>query len=527
MNAAWPEIDSYVEAFERARATGPVANLAGFAPPSDHDLHVQVLSELVRVDLEVGWSEGRPTPLADYCRDYPAVFANRDRGREIAFEEFRLRRQAGERPERAEYELAGISVAEWPSCSSADLGLLAAENGRFSDGLISAARANAHSREVKGHSSDDAARKSPHIALFRAVYLKDPAAAHRLAKAVQCWPEVGDMFCGFRLLSELGRGAFGRVFLARQGDLADRLVALKVVCDIRGEPQNLARLQHTNIVPVYSVHSAAPFQAICMPFFGGATLDRIIKPPDDSSDVPTPESWAGADPVELALRLAERLSDGLAHAHERGVLHRDLKPANVLITSDGDPMLLDFNLAADASSIGAEALHVGGTLAYMAPELLDALWQGAKAQIDPRSDIYALGLVIWELLAGRHPFARRSGSVREMLPAMVIERGQLPDIRSVNSNVSPAFAAIIGRCLERDPLKRYPSALSGERSPAASHDRNIVEGAGFEMAAAASSGGGCSCRCGNPATVDSLCLVARQRISASARSTIAQRLSPR
>src|SRR3954453_11298600 len=85
-------------------------------------------------------------------------------------------------------------------------------------------------------------------------------------------PEVGSEFLGFRLIGELGRGAFGRVYLARQGDLASRPVALKVTPQLLDESQSLAQLQHTNIVPIYSIHRAEPYQAVCMPYFGDFTL---------------------------------------------------------------------------------------------------------------------------------------------------------------------------------------------------------------------------------------------------------------
>src|SRR5207253_9410320 len=87
---------------------------------------------------------------------------------------------------------------------------------------------------------------------------------------------VGDWFAGFELVALLGRGAFGRVYLARQGNLADRFVALKVSTDLTGESRTLARLQHTNVVPIYSVHRVAPFQAVCMPYFGATTLAHLL-----------------------------------------------------------------------------------------------------------------------------------------------------------------------------------------------------------------------------------------------------------
>ena len=98
----------------------------------------------------------------------------------------------------------------------------------------------------------------------------------RLTDDLPLLPEVGDAFAGFRLIGELGRGAFGRVYLARQGDLADRPVALKVSTGCFAESQKLARLQHTHIVPVYSFHRAGPLQAVCMPYFGSTTLADVL-----------------------------------------------------------------------------------------------------------------------------------------------------------------------------------------------------------------------------------------------------------
>src|SRR5205085_3393451 len=92
-----------------------------------------------------------------------------------------------------------------------------------------------------------------------------------------CMPEVGSRFLDFELLEELGRGTFGRVYLAKQGDLYDRLVALKISADLASESRNLAQLQHTHIVPIYSVHRAGAFQAVCMPYFGSTTLADVLK----------------------------------------------------------------------------------------------------------------------------------------------------------------------------------------------------------------------------------------------------------
>ena len=93
----------------------------------------------------------------------------------------------------------------------------------------------------------------------------------RLQRAIDLLPVVGQMFAGFELVAVLGRGTFGRVYLARQGELSDRFVALKISTNLTGESRTLARLQHTNIVPIYSVHRVDSFQAVCMPYFGATT----------------------------------------------------------------------------------------------------------------------------------------------------------------------------------------------------------------------------------------------------------------
>src|SRR5262249_35213672 len=116
-----------------------------------------------------------------------------------------------------------------------------------------------------------------HARVLQSLSLADPESAARLAGALCVFPKAGTEFLGFRLITERGRGAFGRVYLARQGELADRPVALKVSGDALGESRTLAQLQHTNIVPVYSVHHASPFHAVCMPYLGPVTLADALR----------------------------------------------------------------------------------------------------------------------------------------------------------------------------------------------------------------------------------------------------------
>jgi serine/threonine protein kinase/Tfp pilus assembly protein PilF len=299
------------------------------------------------------------------------------------------------------------------------------------------------------------------------------------------WPEPGEPFLGFRLLQELGRGAFARVFLAREQAVGGRLVAVKVSLQADNEAHTLGRLRHPNVVPVFSAqHDAGTgFSVVCMPFLGGSTLCDVLdylatfktRPAqaDVLLDAARDERWPadGAPPPARALRrgryldgvlyLAERLADALAYVHAQGLLHRDLKPSNVLVSPNGEPVLLDFNLALDQAL--AER-RLGGTLPYMPPELLEAMGRrrsGTPVPADARADLYALGVILYELLAGVHPF----GPVPLKLPAaevraFLIDRqrqGPRP-LRELNPHVDAGLAALIGRCLAWDPDARPATA---------------------------------------------------------------------
>jgi serine/threonine protein kinase/Tfp pilus assembly protein PilF len=366
-----------------------------------------------------------------------------------------------------------------------------------------------------------AAGRVPGQDVSKPVEVSQRAAAERFQRAFDQLPVVSQRFAGFELVAILGRGTFGRVYLARQGDLADRFVVLKISPDLSGESRTLARLQHTNIVPIYSVHRVDPFQAVCMPYFGSTTLGQLLARYRDRASLPStgrqlvdtlcvlnaetdvpsvvvpagshessggsveavgmgPES-DGITPVRpptlperpktqgfLALLrgmsytdavcwIGSQVADGLGHAHGLGVIHNDLKPANVLLTDDGQPMLLDFGVADDLVHRGLSR-SIGGTLPYMSPEHIEST-RTLIPMTDPRSDIYGLGLVLFELLTGRHAFRMTSRSDDEELERTLAERrAGPPRIRPFNPAVSPGLEAIVRKCLEPDPVKRYQSA---------------------------------------------------------------------
>ena len=332
-----------------------------------------------------------------------------------------------------------------------------------------------------------------------------PDVGVRLEAAAQAMPAVGMSFLGFTLMDELGKGGFGTVFLAHQPDLADRPVALKVSADLFGEPAKLARLQHAAIMPVYSTHETQGLQAVCMPFFGRATLadlyssleglktlpasgqhlvatveskHRSASQPRSSLEVDDAPEERERAPVKLPAPLANlsrltyidailmtgvRIAEGLAHAHERGIIHQDLKPANVLLTDEGLPMILDFNLArvTDKRKAAVRA-SAGGTIGYMSPEQLEQFItkvEDPARPVDQRSDIYSLGLILYQLLAGVPACHLPLGPMRLQLPLWLELRRLRPQpIRKTNPAVPPAVESIVAKCLEVDPARRYQNA---------------------------------------------------------------------
>ncbi|MCI0681355.1 MAG: tetratricopeptide repeat protein [Gemmataceae bacterium] len=508
-SAARPNAHDFLEAYETAQVKHGNARLEDHLPPPGDPLRAELLPELIRIDMEYGWERGRPLPLDEYRRRYPEPFADPDQLGELAFEEYRLRMQAGECTSPAEYaQRYGIATDDWPVVAATIVTPAGTPAGGIED-LIKAASAYQQRTRHRAHRRCAAGAPGE---LFDELHRADPAQAERLAEAVITMPQAGDEFLDFRLIAELGRGAFGRVFLAEQQDLAGRRVALKISADLQGETQTLAQLLHTNVMPIYSVHRVGPFQAACMPYYGSTTLADVLRAYKDvavpvsgrdlittlknpktvvsqtRSGAALPSSAGGRDShgadsdgvilprpnvgsrvildklergtyVEAMLWIASRLADGLAHAHERGILHRDLKPANILLSGEGQPLLLDFNLAEDVKLRGAAAAaRLGGTLPYMSPEQLRAM-QGEQVELDARSDIYALGLILYELLTGSAPWTVPGGPVRMVVAGMVEARRQLPSgLRARNPAVSPATEAIVLKCLHPDPACRYQTA---------------------------------------------------------------------
>lgn len=310
-------------------------------------------------------------------------------------------------------------------------------------------------------------------------------------------PSAGDEIGPYFLVRELGRGAFGCVYLAQQQDLENRLVVVKVSTRVTQEPWMLARLHHPNIVDIHwhgDVNNGQ-FQVIVMPFDGGATLsavldelrregrrvragqtllealDRVSAPERPALAPPrgAREQLGGRAYHQSVAWVVARLADALDHAYDRGVAHGDIKPSNILLTADGMPMLLDFNLAAGWRQHSFhEALDdPGGTLAYMAPERLQAVADaGHTVSSRPldrhRADLYGLGIVLLEALTGRPPVlpAVTPASPRVLARALADVRlaGSRAVMRPLRAGIPPTLRAILARCLAPDPFDRYHRA---------------------------------------------------------------------
>jgi serine/threonine protein kinase len=306
---------------------------------------------------------------------------------------------------------------------------------------------------------------------------------------------VGTILDDFELLGVLGGGTFGQVYLARQVSLG-RQVALKVTPNLGNEARTLAQLEHDHIVQVFaqSIDAARNLQLLCMQYVPGTTLQRVMEALsrrpreqwngrvvleiiDAVSTMPAAldpaalrdrEFLAACDFVEASCWFGARLAEALAHAHSHGVLHRDVKPANILVSRYGRPYLADFSVAATARRADAAGDTFGGTLAYMAPEHLEAFaTTSAPDAVREAADIYSLGVVLYELLVGRLPFeqpAGKAGSEDDALNALIAQRRAGPPALPREAAVPQTVARLLQRCLEPQPPRRYSSAAELARA---------------------------------------------------------------
>jgi serine/threonine protein kinase/Tol biopolymer transport system component len=266
---------------------------------------------------------------------------------------------------------------------------------------------------------------------------------------------IGKSLAHYSITSQLGKGGMGEVYQAKDTKLG-RNVAIKVLPEefaknsdriirFQREAKLLASLNHPNIAAIYGLEESDGTHFLVLELVEGQTLAERIK--------------SGLVPVEEALKLALQIAEALEAAHEKGVIHRDLKPANIKVTPDGKVKVLDFGLAkafageqadlnlSNSPTLSDMATQQGiilGTAAYMSPE------QARGKEVDKRVDVWAFGVVLFEMLAGKQVFT--GDTVSDTLASVLARE---PEWQSLPQNIHPRIRLLLERCLKKEPTKRY------------------------------------------------------------------------
>lgn len=284
--------------------------------------------------------------------------------------------------------------------------------------------------------------------LETSVYVPAPASAEKTAF------RRNQNVSHYKVLETISEGPMSVVYKARDVQL-DRLVALKFLpaylnADDKAQARFLheakatSALDHPNIVTLYEMGKTEPVPGkwgegrlfMAMAYYEGETLKTKIA--------------RGPLPVDDVLNFASQTTHGLAHAHRHGVIHRDIKPANLLVTDDGLVKMLDFGLARVAGIRLTKTKTMLGTVAYMSPE------QAQAETLDHRTDLWSLGVVLYEMLTGQLPF---DGDYEQAMVYSILHSDPAP-LADLRNDIPPVLGAIIGKCLEKDPGRRYQTAAA-------------------------------------------------------------------
>lgn len=443
-SVVWQQLSEQLDALVAAwQDASQPPRLADFVPSQPPELRRLTLVEAVKIDLEYRWQDRRwPKLVEEYLTDFPELAAEGGVSCDVIYEEYHIRKQQGDT----------VSIDEY--CD----------------------------------------RFPTRIDELRRLFQIDAPTQSTVMVSTERIPafEPGQQVDDFDLLSSLGKGAFASVFRARQRSM-QRIVALKISRDRSMEPQMLAQLEHPHIVRVFDQRQMPQYKLrlLYMQYVPGGTLQGVVefarKAPtgrgggtllaavdqalsrngeDPPSDSMARYKLRSANWPQIVCWMGARLAAALAHAHEHGVLHRDLKPANVLIGADAHPKLADFNISFSKLDGATPAAYFGGTLAYMSPEQLEAYdpaHSRTPEELDARSDVYSLGVVLWELLTLRRPFGDVAlvDGWSKTLPRMAALRraGVTADAKAqVPADCPPMVVDVLLKCLAGEPEKRYRSA---------------------------------------------------------------------
>jgi eukaryotic-like serine/threonine-protein kinase len=256
--------------------------------------------------------------------------------------------------------------------------------------------------------------------------------------------QIGDVCGGYQVLRFLGAGGFAEVYEAVDASGAHR--ALKILAGqspgarlgarLAREVEALARIEHVNVVRLYEAGVEDDRVYLVLELVLGSTLRRKLRGPD------------GPVPLGEVVRWVQKACEGVAEAHRVGVIHRDLKPANILVTPEGVVKVIDFGIAKLRSWSAPSNDHLVGTALYMAPELL----YGQAS--DARSDVYAMGVILYEALSGAHPLGLSEGDATLFKVLQAHMEADPRPIREIAPAVPPALAALVHAALARDPDRR-------------------------------------------------------------------------
>jgi serine/threonine-protein kinase len=394
------------------------------------DLRLPV-TDLQQIDaicdrFEAAWSTGQTPDLASFLSEAPANVQAHLFGALLPIE-LEYRTQRGEQPDARSYH------ERFPAFRA----IVAAAFGSKGEVAIATKR------------SDRSDWTSERTALGPAA----PATSARMKTELAAESTLGEpqglIGAGYEVFGELGRGGMGIVFKARQVAL-NRDVALKLiksgsfasqpeVVRFQSEAEAIAQLDHPHIVPIYEVGQYRGQHFFSMKLVTGTSLDKRL-------------NEFAADP-RAAATLVVVAAEAVHHAHQRGILHRDLKPANILLDERGQPHVTDFGLAKRLGA-GNELTHSGtlvGTPAYMSPEQATR----APGSLSTATDVYGLGTILYAALSGRAPFAATT-----LVETLDMVRTQSPEPPSLlNARVPRDLEIICLKCLEKEPRRRYQSAL--------------------------------------------------------------------
>lgn len=446
VESEWSDLATRLEAFVAEWERDGAADIDRHLPAERSRRRRLVLVELVKVDIDFRSRGGRPRRIEEYVATYPELAEDDGPPVELICEEYHVRRSSGEPVELAElcdrFPRRARELWKWLG------GIEGTKSTSVATDLL-------HRRFHPGDTLDD-----------------------------------------FLLLEELGRGAFAAVFLACQKSMG-RTVALKVSADRGDEARTLAQLDHPHVVRVFDQKRLEPaagapaIRLVYEQYLPGGTLEAVVErvrrtPAHDRSGAILAEavrtSAGGVGHVMVAespglaslerlpwpaavARIGIQLADALDHAHAAGILHRDVKPANVLLAADGTVRLGDFNTSSHAAHpTNGPAAYFGGSLASMSPEHLEAFdtrHERSPAELDGRSDLYSLAVLLWEMLAGQRPFLDQpteGGGIAPLLREMIDRRRHAFSCRTRSSPCATS-STTTGFCWPSTPR---PNGFHGE-----------------------------------------------------------------